>query len=235
MRGPVAELLIGGDAVSQHGLVDVGEIGFFGRRDVRRRGFVHVDPGFGVGADEGLGHIARQPVARRRQAGKPAGPDLPADLGDDVADAVGLQLLGKRPLLLDVLALAGAKGVIDILGPARIDGLDFGEIDARLVAGVFEHGQGLAAAEQHGLGAFQLVPAEIRIGLAPGEEKAVHLVDLGEVHRRRRLALAQRRKALAQGGLHDMRRAVLQRRDGRNAGRRHRPVRLQTFGLEKTA
>ena len=75
-----------------------------------------------------------------------------------MADTVRLQLLRKGALLLDVLPLAVAEGPVDIGGAARLNGDDFIKIDARLVAGVFEHGQGLAAPEQHHVGSLQLVP-----------------------------------------------------------------------------
>ena len=50
----------------------------------------------------------------------------------------------------------------------------------------------------------------------PGQEKAVHLVDLGEVEHARRLALVERRKALAQRGLDDVRGPIGQRGECRD-------------------
>ena len=55
---------------------------------------------------------------------------------------------------------------------------------------------------------------------ASGQEKAVHLIDLREMHSKRRLAFGKGRKALAQSGLDNMRGAVLQRGDGGDAWRR---------------
>src|SRR3546814_20679682 len=65
------------------------------------------------------------------------------------------------------------------------------------MAGVAEHGVRLAALEQHHLGALQLAPGEIGIGLATGQDEAVHLVHLGEVHRRRDEALVPRPEGMA--------------------------------------
>ncbi len=41
-----------------------------------------------------------------------------------MADAVGLELLGKRSLLLYVLASAVAERLVDIRRPARMDQID---------------------------------------------------------------------------------------------------------------
>ena len=53
-----------------------------------------------------------------------------ADLGDNMADAVLLELLREGALLLYVLALAVAECLVDIGGTARADQVDLLEIDA---------------------------------------------------------------------------------------------------------
>src|SRR3546814_7850439 len=123
--------------------------------------------------------------------------DLPAYLRYNVADPVRLELLRKRSLLLDILPLAVAKGAVDVGGAAGRERPNFREVDARLMAGVAEHGVRLAALEHHHLGALQLAPGEIGIGLATGKDEAVHLVHLGVVHRRRDEALDPRREGLS--------------------------------------
>ena len=72
---------------------------------------------------EVITHVRLQPVTVRRKTREPAGSDHPADLGDDVADAVGLQLLRVRALLLDVATLAVTEGRVDLgeLGKLHID------------------------------------------------------------------------------------------------------------------
>src|SRR3546814_19357186 len=77
--------------------------------------------------------------------------------------------------LLDILPLAVAKGAVDVGGAAGRDRPNFREVDARLMAGVAEHGVRLADLEHHHLGALQLAPGEIGLGLATGQEEAVHL------------------------------------------------------------
>src|SRR3546814_10794578 len=111
-----------------------------------------------------------------------------------MADAVGLELLREGSLLLDILSLAGAESAVDLCGAAGGNRPDPVEVDAGLVAGIAEHGARLAALEQHDLGALQLLPGEVGVGRAPGQEEAVHLVDLGEVDDRRRPALVERRE-----------------------------------------
>src|SRR3546814_15103208 len=103
----------------------------------------------------------------------------------NVADPVRLELLRKRSLLLDILPLAVAKRAVDVGGAAGRDRPNFREVDARLMAGVAEHGVRLAGLEHHHLGALQLAPGELVIGLATGQDEAVHLVHLGEVPPRR--------------------------------------------------
>ena len=73
------------------------------------------------------------------------------------------------------------------------------------MAGVAEHRIRLTASEHDHLGAFKAMPVEVRLRLTPGDEKTVHLVDLGEVDRGRGGALFERVEGLARSGLDDVR------------------------------
>ena len=64
-----------------------------------------------------------------------------------MADAVGLELLGERPLLLDICARAVAEGAVDLGRVAGVDRRQAGVVDTRPMTGVFEHGERLAAAD----------------------------------------------------------------------------------------
>jgi len=81
----------------------------------------------------------------------------------------------------------------------------------------------------------ELVPGEVRVGRAAGEEEAVLLVDLGEVKRRRRLTLFERTEALRRRRLADVHRAGHDPVDGRLADGRDRVLRQQALFLEKPA
>ncbi len=79
------------------------------------------------------------------------------------------------------------------------------------------------------------MPVEVRLRLTPGDEKTVHLVDLGEVDRGRGGALFERVEGLARSRLDDVRRAVL---DGGHRGRargRYGPVEIQALLFKKAA
>src|SRR5207253_534313 len=125
-----------------------------------------------------------QPFARRGQARERARADRLAHRGDDVAGAVVLELLRGRPLLVDIVALALAERAVH-LRARHVDCADRLVVEPALVTRVLEHRQRLAAVVDQHLLALELVPAELRIGRAAGEEEAVLLVDLGEMHRRR--------------------------------------------------
>src|SRR6266702_1595937 len=140
-----------------------------------------------------------------------------------MSDAIGLQLLRERALLLDIPPLAVTEGLVDFGGAAGADGFYLVEIDACLVAGVFEHGVRLASLEHDDFGAFQLIPRKRWIGLASGEEETVHLVDLGEMECDRRFPLIERGEPLAQGRLNDVCGAIFQGCERRAAWRRNRP------------
>ena len=51
-------------------------------------------------------------------------------------------------MLLNILPFAFPKRLIHFLGTTKADDFELGKIDACLVAGIFEHRQGLAAAEE---------------------------------------------------------------------------------------
>jgi hypothetical protein len=65
-----------------------------------------------------------------------------------VANAIGFELLREGPLLVDVLPFAFPKRLIHFLGTTKANDFELGKISACLVAGIFEHSPGLAAAEQ---------------------------------------------------------------------------------------
>src|SRR3546814_4494899 len=106
VRRAAAELLIGGDAVGQHRLVDLREEAFFGAGDLVSGRLVQIDAGPPVGTHEGFRNVAFQPLRRRGQAGESARADLPAYLRSHVADPVRLDLIRQRSLLLDIQPLA---------------------------------------------------------------------------------------------------------------------------------
>src|SRR5712691_465223 len=185
VRRPAAEPLVIGDRRGEHRPVDLREerglrLGDPGRRRVD-------EPGarLAVGAHEALGRVRPEPFARRGEAREGARADRLADGGDDMADAVLLELLRGRPLLVDVAA------VVD-----------------------------------EDLPALELVPGERRIGRARGEEKAVLLVDLGEMDGRRPLALFQWTEALRGRRLGDVHRPAHEPLDCRLAGLSDRVLRL---------
>ena len=111
---------------------------------------------------------------------------------------------GNGPLLLDEFSLSFAEGPVDVGGVAGVDNLQAAIVDAGPVAGIFEHGERLAAAEQQDFGAFQPAPVEIRVGRAPGQEEAVHLVDLGKMDDAGLFAFRQGPEGLAERRLDDM-------------------------------
>lgn len=153
---------------------------------------------------------------------------------DDGAHAVVLQ--GLRPGTLEVheVALAAAEARLH-LGRGSVDGADGREVEPLPMARVLEHGERLpAVVHQHGLAA-QHVPAEVLHRRPPGEEEAILLVDLGEVHGGRRLALLERAEGLRGRRLPHVHGAVHQPLDGRLAWRRHRVARPEPLlGQEAT-
>jgi hypothetical protein len=112
-----------------------------------------------------------------------------------MADAVVLELLRGRSLLVDVVALTLAEGLIH-LRAGDVDGLDGRVIQPSPMTGILEHGERLATVIDEYPLAPELVPGEGAIGRASREKEAVLLVDLGEVDGRRRLALLQWTKTL---------------------------------------
>src|SRR5262249_51491302 len=99
--------------------------------------------------------------------------------------------------------LAAAEGRVHTIA-RHVDGLDAREVQAALVTGVLEHDERLAAViDEHALAA-QAIPRETGIGGARGEEEAIHLVDLREVHDGRRLSMLERTETLRWRGLADV-------------------------------
>src|SRR5262249_51379507 len=96
------------------------------------------------------------------------------------------------------------KGLQHRLATAPVDGGDRVEIEALLETGILEHGKRLSAVIDEHLLAAEPAPGEVRLGVAAGEKKAVLLVDLGKMHRRRLFALLDGGKTLGGGGLHDV-------------------------------
>src|SRR5207247_2233569 len=111
---------------------------------------------------------------------------------DDVADTIVLELLRPRTLQMNVVAVALAEGRDHLLCRAGVDQRESPHVDALLEAGILEHRHRLAAMVYDHLFAFEFVPGERLVGAAAGEEEAVLLIDLGEVHGRRLLALLER-------------------------------------------
>src|SRR5205823_3265485 len=147
--------------------------------------------------------VGLQPLAGAREARERTRADRLTDRGHHVADAVVLELLRCRSLLVDVVALALAERLIH-LAARHVDGRERRVIHAALMTRVLEHGQRLAAVIHEHAGAAELVPGEGGIGRPPREKEAVLLVDLSEVHRGRYLALFQRTEALRGRRLADM-------------------------------
>jgi hypothetical protein len=174
-----------------------------------------------------------QPVSPRREARERDRSDLRAAFRDDVANPIGLELLREGALLLDVLPFAGPKRLVHILGAADVDDPELAKIDARLMAGILEHREGLAASEKDHLSAFKALPRKVRIGCPAGDEEPVHLVDLRKMNCRRRLARGQGCKGLAWSGLDDIGPAFLQCLHRGDPGRRDRPFGFQPFGLQE--
>ena len=176
-----------------------------------------------------------QPLARRREAGKGACPDLRAYLRNHVAGALGLQLLRVRSLLLHVLSLSFTKSPVDVIRTAGRYRLDTLEIDAGTVAGVAQHRVRLAATEDDDLGVLQLMPVEVIVGVTRADEKPVHLVDLREVQRVVGFTALDRIEGLARRRLHDMRTAVSNRIHRGNPGGRYRPFVIEPLAFQEPA
>src|SRR6201985_3800850 len=103
-------------------------------------------------------------MPRRRQARKSDRSDLRAAARNDVANAIGLELLREGSLLLNVLPLAVPERLIHFLGATGADDFEPGKINACLVPAIFEHRQWLAPAEENDLRPFEPLPIKVRIG-----------------------------------------------------------------------
>src|SRR5262245_28195543 len=135
---------------------------------------------------------------------------------------------------MDVVALALSEGLVH-LAAWNVDRPGGRVVETAAVAGVLEHRERLAAVIDKNLRGFQLVPREGRIGPARREEEAVLLVDLREVHRRRRLTLLERPEALGRRRLANVHGAVQQAVDRGLTRRRDGMRGSQPFRLEKPA
>src|SRR6185436_13412780 len=144
VRRPAAELLVVGDGGGQHGAIDLRKERCFGLRHRLGRGADQPGPRLAIGAHEALGHVGAQPLAGGRQARERDRTDRFAHRGHHVTDPVVLELLRRRALLVDVVALALAEGAVHLSG-GDVDGLDRAVVEAALVAGELEHGERLAA------------------------------------------------------------------------------------------
>src|SRR5207245_10763165 len=123
---------------------------------------------------------------------------------------------------------AGALREASIHRPARNgQGVDSRVVQAPPMTRVFEHRERLAAVVDEDLPTLELVPGEGRVGRAGGEEKAVLLVDLGEMDGGRPLALFQWTEALRGRRLGDGGRPAHEPLDRRLAGRSDRVLRLE--------
>ncbi len=83
-------------------------------------------------------------------------------------DAVVLELLGRRTLLMDIIALPRAKRCVHLGATAGIYHIDGREVEVHLVACKLEHGERLPAVIHQHLAAAKLVPLEVHIRLARG-------------------------------------------------------------------
>src|SRR5262249_10309129 len=129
------------------------------------------------------------------QARECARPDRLADRCDDVADPVMLELLRRRALLVNIVALALTECLIHLTA-RNIDGRQLVVAHLALVTRVLEHRERLTAVIDEHARAAKLRPRERGIGSARRDEEAIHLVDLRKVHRRWGLAFLQRPKRL---------------------------------------
>src|SRR6266851_3682621 len=232
--GPAAELLVVADRRGEHRRVDLGEEGSLCLRDLGRGRGQQPAARLAVGAHEPSGHVGGQPRARGGQARERHGPDGLADRGDNVAGAIVLELLGRGPLLVDIVALALPEGRVHLVA-RHVHRLDAREVEPALVARVLEHGERLTAVVGQDALALELVPGEGRIRRAASQEEPVHLVDLGEVHGGRGLALLERPEALGGRGLAHMHGAGHDPFDRRLAGRRDRMPGREPLLLEEAA
>ena len=98
-----------------------------------------------------------------------------------MGDAIVLELLRCRSLLMHVITVACAKRLVDFLDIPGIDAVDLRVIHTHLMYGVLQHGQRLSRVVDQYLPCNQLVPLEVRIRFARRDKKPVPLVDLGEV------------------------------------------------------
>ena len=152
-----------------------------------------------------------------------------------MGDAVLLQLLRRRPLEMDVVALALAERRDHRLRRAGIDRVQAGVVHALLVQGVLEHRERLRAVVDEDARTLQLPPGEVRVGAAAGDEEAVALVDQREVHDLGALAALERSPARRGRRLDQLDAAVGEPRARRRAGAGDRELGLEPLGREEAA
>ena len=144
-------------------------------------------------------------------------------------------MLRRRPLLVHIVPLAVAEGLVDGGHITGIYGINIGQAQALFVQGINQHSVGLKeVVHQHRLAA-QLVPDKILIRFAPGQEKTVPFIDLGEVHEIDRFPLLQVGKTGGHRRLGQVGLATAQGVHHRAFGGLYRIVGFEPLGLEKAA
>ena len=138
-------------------------------------------------------------------------------------------------LLVDILTGSGAICLVHFAAIASIDNLDLIDINPAFIAGIFKHRHWLATMVNQDFSAFELVPAKCRIGIAAGQEKPVHLIDLCKMNTSWHTALIQGVKALAKGRLNNIGGTVIKRGNGGHARCGNRIFEIQPFFFQKTA
>src|ERR1700679_1366179 len=126
MGRPTPQPLIARDTLCQNINLDPKKERFFRLGNLNRRRSQHIGPCLRVSTHEGLGDIGLQPIPPRRQARKSDRADLRPALRNDVANAIGLELLRERSLLLNILPFAVPKRLIHVLGTTNADDLQLG-------------------------------------------------------------------------------------------------------------
>ncbi len=152
-----------------------------------------------------------------------------------MADAFEGELLRRRALQVDVVALAGAKGLLHGLGVTRVDGLEGFEIDTFLVERESEHGKRLAAVVDDDLFALELFPGECVVRLAANEHESVALIDLCEVHERRALTALERAEVRRHRGLGHLNAAIVHTGENIARGFGDGKLGLEALGCQETA
>ena len=230
LRRPASHLLIGADTLRQYRLTDPGNRGFCAAAISAAAGR-HISTGTGISIAERLAIIdsANQAWRGWKRHRRLHRADAAA-----MAYAIGLKLLGRRPLLMDVLPWPLRKAA-SFPWHCRINATDSGDINACVVARIFEHCPRLAALMHTHFSPLQRGPVEVGVLVAASDEKSIHIVDQGEMPCCGRVTLFQRRKPLTDRGLHDLRRSVCQRFQSGYAGFGNTPLKIKTFFSQKVS